>query len=109
MEECDQTAKQLRSNADLLELVCKDRLHQLHHDKQRARKSYQEEHQKITTQFNTVCITSWAAIVFYDCVIDIFHIAVAERGRHPEEGRIPKEPGLLQNITGTIRRALHKM
>lgn len=57
MEECDHTSKQLRANAELLETVCKDKLQQLHQDKQRARKAYQEEHQKITTQFNNVCIS----------------------------------------------------
>lgn len=66
MEECDHTSKQLRANAELLETVCKDKLQQLHQDKQRARKAYQEEHQKITTQFNNVwkaiclCMSNWS-------------------------------------------------
>lgn len=58
MDECDQMSRQLRTNAELLEMVCKDKMHQLHQDKQRARKSYQEEHQKITTQFNNVSLVA---------------------------------------------------
>lgn len=74
MEECDHTSKQLRANAELLEAVCKDKLQQLHQDKQRARKAYQEEHQKITTQFNNVCaqracpsMLSWFYVIAHFC------------------------------------------
>lgn len=58
MEEWDQTARQLKSNAELLETVCKDKLTHLHQDKQKARKAYQEEHSKIAAQFNNVSVAT---------------------------------------------------
>ena len=54
MEEWDQTAKQLKTNAELLETVCQDKLTQLYQDKRRARKAYQEEHSKIAAQLSIV-------------------------------------------------------
>lgn len=54
MEEWEQTAKQLKSNAEFLESLCQDKLTLLYHDKRKARKNYQEEHQKISTQFTNV-------------------------------------------------------
>ncbi len=54
MEEWDQTAKQLKSKAELLESVCQDKLTHLYQDKRKARKTYQEEHSKIAAQFTTV-------------------------------------------------------
>lgn len=58
MEEWDQTAKQLKSKAELLESVCQDKLTHLYQDKRKARKTYQEEHSKIAAQFTTVSTTS---------------------------------------------------
>lgn len=54
MEEWEQTAKQLKSNAEFLESLCQDKLTLLYHDKRKARKNYQEEHQKISAQFTNV-------------------------------------------------------
>ncbi|XP_037027002.1 tyrosine-protein kinase Fer isoform X2 [Bradysia coprophila] len=54
MEEWDQTAKQLKSKAELLESVCQDKLTHLYQDKRKARKTYQEEHSKIAAQFTTL-------------------------------------------------------
>ena len=59
MEEWEQTAKQLKSNAELLESVCQDKLTQLYQDKRKARKAYQEEHQKIAAQFTNVSLISF--------------------------------------------------
>lgn len=59
MEEWDQTAKQLKSKAELLESVCQDKLTHLYQDKRKARKTYQEEHSKIAAQFTTVSTTSF--------------------------------------------------
>lgn len=58
MEEWEQTAKQLKSNAEFLESLCQDKLTLLYHDKRKARKTYQEEHQKISAQFTNVSIVS---------------------------------------------------
>lgn len=58
MEEWDQTAKQLKSKAELLESVCQDKLTHLYQDKRKARKTYQEEHSKIAAQFTTVSNTT---------------------------------------------------
>lgn len=57
MDELEQVSRQLKLNAEHLESVCQDRLTQLYHDKRKARKHYQEEHLKISTQFSHVsCI-----------------------------------------------------
>ncbi|XP_059611193.1 tyrosine-protein kinase Fer isoform X3 [Phlebotomus argentipes] len=52
MEELEQTAKQIKCNAEFLELLCQDKLTQLYQDKRKARKTYQEEHSRIATKFN---------------------------------------------------------
>ncbi|XP_055679787.1 tyrosine-protein kinase Fer isoform X2 [Lutzomyia longipalpis] len=52
MEELEQTAKHIKCNAEFLELLCQDKLTQLYQDKRKARKSYQEEHSRITSKFN---------------------------------------------------------
>lgn len=54
MEEWEQTAKQFKSNAEFLESLCQDKLTHLYHDKRKARKIYQEEHQRIASQFTNV-------------------------------------------------------
>lgn len=54
MDDCEQTARQLKENAELLDSLCKEKLTQLHHDKQRARKAYQEEHSRLAAQFHNV-------------------------------------------------------
>uniref|UniRef100_A0A1L8DLX7 Tyrosine-protein kinase n=1 Tax=Nyssomyia neivai TaxID=330878 RepID=A0A1L8DLX7_9DIPT len=52
MEEWEQSAKHIKCNAEFLELLCQDKLAQLYQDKRKARKSYQEEHSRITSKFN---------------------------------------------------------
>ncbi|XP_031620285.1 tyrosine-protein kinase Fer isoform X1 [Contarinia nasturtii] len=54
MEEWEQTAKQFKSNAEFLESLCQDKLTHLYQDKRKTRKNYQEEHQKIATQFTNI-------------------------------------------------------
>ncbi|KAJ6638588.1 Tyrosine-protein kinase Fer, partial [Pseudolycoriella hygida] len=54
MEEWDQTAKCIKSKAELLESVCQDKLTHLYQDTKKARKTYQEEHSKIAAQFTTL-------------------------------------------------------
>lgn len=54
MEEWEQTAKQFKSNAEFLESLCQDKLTHLYQDKRKARKTYQEEHHKIASQFTNV-------------------------------------------------------
>lgn len=54
MDDCEHTARQLKENAELLDALCKEKLTQLHHDKQRARKAYQEEHSRLVAQFHNV-------------------------------------------------------
>lgn len=58
MEEWEQTAKQIKTNAEILESVCQDKLTQLYQDKRKARKAYHEEHNKIATQFTNVSQTT---------------------------------------------------
>lgn len=54
MEEWEQTAKQFKTNAEFLESLCQDKLTHMFYDKRKARKSYQEEHQRIALQFTNV-------------------------------------------------------
>ncbi|XP_037947180.1 tyrosine-protein kinase Fer isoform X6 [Teleopsis dalmanni] len=51
MDELDQQAKQFKTNAELLEVVC-EKLTHLSQDKRKARKAYQEEHAKIAARLN---------------------------------------------------------
>ncbi|XP_053946070.1 tyrosine-protein kinase Fer isoform X5 [Anastrepha ludens] len=51
MDELDHQAKQFKSNAELLEVVC-EKLTHLSQDKRKARKAYQEEHAKIAARLN---------------------------------------------------------
>lgn len=75
MEEWDQTAKQLKSKAELLESVCQDKLTHLYQDKRKARKTYQEEHSKIAAQFTTVSTQSkfkFNITLHFESVEDIY-------------------------------------
>lgn len=51
MDELDHQAKQFKTNAELLEVVC-EKLTHLSQDKRKARKIYQEEHTKIAARLN---------------------------------------------------------
>lgn len=51
MDEIEQQSKQIRSNAEHLENLCSDRMHQLCQEKKKSRKQYQEEHARIASQF----------------------------------------------------------
>lgn len=52
MDEIDQTAKQFKSNAEILDGICSEKLATLYQEKRKARKAYQEEHSRIATQFS---------------------------------------------------------
>lgn len=66
MEEWEQSAKQIKSNAEILESVCQEKLAQLYQDKRKTRKAYHEEHNKIATQFTNVSyINGNMNIVYY--------------------------------------------
>lgn len=74
MEEWEQTAKQFKSNAEFLESLCQDKLTHLYHDKRKTRKNYQEEHQRIASQFTNVsifhffCCFSWQYLLSFGLV-----------------------------------------
>lgn len=53
MEELEQQAKQFKTNADSLEVVC-EKLTHLTQDKRKARKIFQDEHMKISARLNHV-------------------------------------------------------
>lgn len=72
MEEWEQSAKQIKSNAEILESVCQDKLTQLYQDKRKARKAYQEEHNKIAAQFTNVSQQLHVYIYIY-ASISFFH------------------------------------
>ncbi|XP_075230851.1 tyrosine-protein kinase Fer isoform X3 [Lycorma delicatula] len=54
MEELENAGKLVKSNADLVEKETLDRLNALCTEKRKARKQYQEEHNRISQQFNTL-------------------------------------------------------
>lgn len=51
MEEMEQQAKQVRFNSEQLDNLCSDRITQLYQEKRKSRKQFQEEHNKIASQF----------------------------------------------------------
>lgn len=71
MEEWEQTAKQLKTNAEFLESLCQDKLTHLYQDKRKARKNYQEEHQKIATQFTNVSSVELVDFIFICFFFDL--------------------------------------
>jgi hypothetical protein len=54
LEELENTAKLIKQNADLVESKSLDKLNSLYTEKRRARKQYQEEHNRIVVQFTHV-------------------------------------------------------
>lgn len=54
LEELENTAKLIKQNADLVETKSLDKLNSLYTEKRRARKQYQEEHNRIVVQFTHV-------------------------------------------------------
>jgi tyrosine-protein kinase Fer len=74
LEELENTAKLIKQNADLVESKSLDKLNSLYAEKRRARKHYQEEHNRIVAQFTHVstCYTMLLIIcsgVLPECVI----------------------------------------
>lgn len=58
MEEMEQQAKQVRFNSEQLDNLCSDRITQLYQEKRKSRKQFQEEHNKIASQFAHVSLSS---------------------------------------------------
>lgn len=56
IEEIDNTGKLIKQNADTVESKALERLNALHAEKRKARKQYQEEHNKILQKFTHVSI-----------------------------------------------------
>lgn len=54
LEELDNTGKLIKQNTDLIETKALDSLNTMYGEKRKARKLYQEEHQRITQQFVNV-------------------------------------------------------
>lgn len=54
LEELDNVGKVIRQNADSLEVRAIDKLASMCQEKRKARKTYHEEHIRITQQFNHV-------------------------------------------------------
>lgn len=57
-DEIDQTAKQFKTNSELLDSLCQDKFTKLYQEIRKNRKSYQEEHSRIAAQFNHVSLTT---------------------------------------------------
>lgn len=56
LEELDNTGKLIKQNTDFIETKALDSLSTMYSEKRKARKLYQEEHQRITQQFVNVNI-----------------------------------------------------
>lgn len=58
MEELDTTGKLIKQNADTIESKALDKLNALHSEKRKARKQYQEDHNRILQKFTHVSYDS---------------------------------------------------
>lgn len=65
MEELDNAGKLIKQNADTVESKALDRLNVLHSEKRKARKQYQEEHNKILQRFTHVSSLLFLKVWFY--------------------------------------------
>lgn len=70
MEEVDNIGKLIRQNADAMETRAIDRLAAMCTEKRRARKQYQEEHNRISQQFSHVSIFTYMLVTGMVLVID---------------------------------------
>lgn len=59
MEDNEQQSKLIRSNADQLELLCTGRILQLHQDKKKFKRIYQEEHSKLSSRISYVSLLNF--------------------------------------------------
>lgn len=65
LEELENTAKLIKQNADSVETKSLDKLNSLYAEKRRARKQYQEEHNRIVAQFTHVSSYFTLLIIIY--------------------------------------------
>jgi tyrosine-protein kinase Fer len=67
LEELENTAKLMKQNADSVESKSLDKLNSLYAEKRKARKQYQEEHNRIVAQFTHV--SSYFTLLLTVCSI----------------------------------------
>lgn len=72
LEEIDNTSKLIKQNADVLESKTLERLNALQTEKRKARKQYQEEHNKILQRFTNVSILTFCNLLSLNCYLFIF-------------------------------------
>jgi tyrosine-protein kinase Fer len=65
LEELENTARLIRQNADSMESKSLDKLNSLYAEKRRARKQYQEEHNRIVAQFTHVSLQFILLLIIY--------------------------------------------
>jgi tyrosine-protein kinase Fer len=65
LEELENTAKLIKQNADSVESKSLDKLNSLYAEKRRARKQYQEEHNRIVAQFTHVSSYFTLLLIIY--------------------------------------------
>jgi tyrosine-protein kinase Fer len=65
LEELENTAKLIKQNADSVESKSLDKLNSLYAEKRRARKQYQEEHNRIVAQFTHVSSYFTLLLIMY--------------------------------------------
>lgn len=65
LEELDNTGKLIKQNAEFIETKALDSLSSMYSEKRKARKLYQEEHQRITQQFINVNNTIYILVILY--------------------------------------------
>lgn len=68
LEELENTAKLIKQNADFVESKSLDKLNSLYAEKRKARKQYQEEHNRIVAQFTHVSSHYTLLLIIYSRV-----------------------------------------
>jgi tyrosine-protein kinase Fer len=69
LEELENTARLMRQNADSVESKSLDKLNSLYAEKRRARKQYQEEHNRIVAQFTHVSLQFLLLLIIYKSIV----------------------------------------
>ncbi|CAF4820448.1 unnamed protein product [Pieris macdunnoughi] len=79
-EEWENTSRMIKTNAEALESKALDRLNTLMSERRKARKAYQEDHTKISSQFTQVVGSDWAGnvlnteqVAYRSCLIELMN------------------------------------
>lgn len=77
LEEIETTSKLIKQNADALETKALERLNSIHAEKRKARKQYQEEHNKILHRFTHV--STYLLYLFVSLILTVYFFTLEIR------------------------------